>query len=936
MTGAENDREKTGPGNRPEPDAGPAPGRGEEANLNNRSTLRPGIKEPPGRPNEPVANDRPTVRPGAAEAVPPRAVRPESGERPPPAPRSVERVGDYELLERIAQGGMGVVYKARDTKLKRYVALKMIKSGERADAEDVKRFRREAKAAARLDHPNIVPVYEAGEHAGLLFFAMALVEGKSLAHRLARGPLPPREAAALVRAVAEAVAHAHARGVIHRDLKPSNILLDPDGRPRVTDFGIARCSGVDVSLRTVTGAMLGTPGYMAPEQVAGRLNEIGPASDVFGLGAVLYAALLAQPPFAATNLAETLSHVLTDGPVPPRQLNPSVPADLEVICLKCLRKRPAERYGSAGMLAEELRRFLGGEALGAPPSGAVRAGGRFGDYELLEELARGSVGVVFKARQRSSGRTVALKMIRAGELAIPEEVQHLRAESDALARLEHPGIVSVLEVGEGYYAMEFVEGKRLTKMLARGPLPPESAAKLTREVAEAVAHAHERGVFHNNLGPDNILLDLDGRLRVIDFGAAKAGRNEAGPATDVEALGRLLHTLLFGHPPVPGANLSGRLGVSVPNDLKTICRNCLEGGRSRRYATGQAVADDLRRFEAGQPPVRGIRRGLLSRIWPRLSRWRNERDHNSKMWQVSNLFAGDLVLVLLLVGLLAALMVLIAYQMTLRVGSGNSSNESKAAEAEIRKLDRGGLAYVQLGQYDRAVTVYSQLINRQPRVAWHWLGRGQCYAQQARWQDAAADYAKAYQIQPHLRPWDWLEHAYLLLQTSDTGGYRRLCMEMLDRFGEAEQEDPLAYLAHTCLLSPDALGDRGRVVQIAQRPFKEVRALRHRKPSYHVLALAHYRAGQYAEAIEAVRKATELDPNRAGHVRNWQVLAMAHHGLGQVEEARQWLEKAKQRIDRTNQNRPKESSRFAPPSWLWRDWLGCQMLQSEAEMLLKK
>jgi tetratricopeptide (TPR) repeat protein len=275
-------------------------------------------------------------------------------------------LGDYELLEEIAHGGMGAVYKARQVSLNRLVALKLILAGRLADDEDVRRFRREAEAAAQLDHPGIVPVYEVGEHNGQHYFSMGLVEGESLAHRVAGGPLPAREAAALVQAVAEAMAYAHAHGVIHRDLKPGNILVDQEGQPRVTDFGIAKRMTEDRG-QTRAGDVMGTPSYMPPEQAEGRPELIGPRSDVYSLGAVLYALLDGRPPFQAATVHETLRQVGDQEPIPPRRLNPSVPRDLETICLKCLEKKPERRSASAAALAEDLRRYLAEEPIRARP-----------------------------------------------------------------------------------------------------------------------------------------------------------------------------------------------------------------------------------------------------------------------------------------------------------------------------------------------------------------------------------------------------------------------------------------------------------------------------------------------------------------------------------------------------------------------------------------
>ena len=267
--------------------------------------------------------------------------------------------GDYELLAEIARGGMGVVYRARQVSLNRTVALKMILAGQLASETDVQRFRAEAEAAANLDHPGIVPIYEVGAHHDQHFFSMAFVDGQSLAERIHDGPLPADEAASIVHQIAIAVDHAHQQGVIHRDLKSANVVLDETGKPRITDFGLAKRG--DGSELTATGQILGTPSYMPPEQAAGKLDQVAETADIYSIGAVLYATLTGRPPFQAANPLVTLSQVLEEEPVPPRLLNPAVPKDLETICLKCLEKEPHRRYPSATELADDLQRYLNEE-----------------------------------------------------------------------------------------------------------------------------------------------------------------------------------------------------------------------------------------------------------------------------------------------------------------------------------------------------------------------------------------------------------------------------------------------------------------------------------------------------------------------------------------------------------------------------------------------
>ncbi len=285
------------------------------------------------------------------------APRPDDGPATQPG-----NFGDYELLGEVAHGGMGVVFRARQVRLNRLVALKLVLSGSFAGAAELRRFYQEAELAAGLDHPGIVPVFEFGEHEGRPFFSMGLIEGRSLAQAIASGPLPTRQAAELVRQIAEAVQYAHDRGVIHRDLKPANVLLDESSRPRVTDFGLARRFASDSEL-TATGQVMGTPSFMAPEQAQG--SSVGPPADVYALGAILYALLTGRPPFQAANPLETLAQVVAEEPAPPGRLNREVGRDLDAICLKALEKAPGERYASAADLSADLDRFLRGEPVAA-------------------------------------------------------------------------------------------------------------------------------------------------------------------------------------------------------------------------------------------------------------------------------------------------------------------------------------------------------------------------------------------------------------------------------------------------------------------------------------------------------------------------------------------------------------------------------------------
>jgi len=457
---------------------------GGDSSLHERETVTP--RRDPTIDLTPVVHDLPTtardegIHAGAAESEPLR----------------VRYFGDYEIVREIARGGMGVVFQARQVTLNRPVALKMILAGQLADDTDVRRFHTEAEAAANLDHPGIVPVYEVGQHEGQHYFSMAFVEGTSLSQRLADGPLPGRDAAGLVRRVAEAIQYAHERGVIHRDLKPANVLLDQSGNPRVTDFGLAKRVQSDSGL-TGSGQIMGTPSYMPPEQAGGRRGEVGPAADVYALGATLYALVTGRPPFQAATAMDTVIQVLSDEPVAPRRLNASVPRDVETICLKCLEKDPARRYPSAQALADDLGRYLAGEPIVARPvtrlERAVKWARRKPAIAALLALVTvvtlaGLSGVLWQWREAVQARGVAEhETIRAksqAELAerrrVEAELRRREAElarsqaQKRLAQIEKSNEIitsifadlDVRKVKEGTEPLEAVLAQRLVKAAA--------------------------------------------------------------------------------------------------------------------------------------------------------------------------------------------------------------------------------------------------------------------------------------------------------------------------------------------------------------------------------------------------------------------------------------------------------------------------------------
>src|SRR5262245_59379626 len=375
------------------------------------------------------ASSSPTVPPSQQTASCPSCGRPLDDGTRLSAPEGF--LTGYDFLGELGHGGMGVVYKARQVGLNRLVALKMIRAGAQASRSELARFKAEAEAVARLQHPNIVEIHEVGVQQGLPFFSLEFLEGGSLADRLRNGPLEPGLAAQLVEVLARAMHVAHQAGIVHRDLKPANVLLGrkpteeelragtlPLGVPKITDFGLAK--DLAQQGQTHSGDVLGTPSYMAPEQAAGKLRAIDARTDIYALGAILYECLTGRPPFRGATVLDTLEQVRKQEPVPVRQLQPKVPRDLETVCLKCLHKEPVRRYGTAQELAEELARFLRVEPVQAPLVGRLERAWRWCGRN---PLVAASVTVAVIALLAGSVASTLYAMKAENKRAIAEQAQ---------------------------------------------------------------------------------------------------------------------------------------------------------------------------------------------------------------------------------------------------------------------------------------------------------------------------------------------------------------------------------------------------------------------------------------------------------------------------------------------------------------------------------
>jgi serine/threonine-protein kinase len=435
-----------------------------------------------------------------SETFAPSGSFPEFLPGPPPGPvpaldlePAAPVIPGYEILGVLGRGGMGVVYRARQVELDREVALKMILAGGHAGPEERARFRSEALAIARLRHPHVVQIHEVGEHNGLPYFSLELMDAGSLAQRLGGKPLPAQPAAQLVETLARAVHTAHQQGILHRDLKPGNVLLTADGTPKIADFGLAkRLQGA--SGQTPAGAILGTPNYMAPEQAVGDNRPIGPAADVYALGAILYELLTGRPPFNAATPLDTIMLVVNQEPLPPRRPQPSVPRDLENICLKCLEKEPAKRYATALELAEDLGRFRAGEPIRAHPVGRMRRLAKWARRRPAA-AALGGVGLVliFGAGAGATWWAVARAALRADtEQAMNRalgQAEQLRDQARQMAAEEPVGVAAALAVWkQGVAAAEQAEG-----IGAAGLAGDETAGRAARLLHELRAGTEGAG-----------------------------------------------------------------------------------------------------------------------------------------------------------------------------------------------------------------------------------------------------------------------------------------------------------------------------------------------------------------------------------------------------------------------------------------------------------
>jgi len=523
-------------------------------------------------------------------------------------------VGHYRVLERLGGGGMGVVYKAEDLTLGRFVALKFLPPEMTRDADAKGRFLQEARTASLLDHPNICTVFEVAEaDEDQLFIVMACYEGETLKALLDRGALPVREAILLGTQILRGLGKAHAQNIVHRDIKPANVIVTSDNVAKILDFGLAKLAGSAHITKSKT--TLGTLAYMAPEQLLG--DPIGPPTDLWAAGVVLFEALTGQRPFRG-ELAQSIAYsIINEQPASILELRPDAPAELERILRKMLRKDPAQRYQRAEEVLVDLDplrtpcsgRMRSPGSRPARPRESLRAGARLGPFEIVEPIGSGGMGDVYRARDTRLDRQVAIKVLAPEFSDDVERKQRFQREAKTISSLSHPNICTLFDVGEqegtDYLVMEYLEGETLADRLTKGALLLTDVLKIGIQIGEALGKAHQQGIVHRDLKPGNVMLTNEGAVKLVDFGLAKdigavtsTPRHPSTPDKPLTAEGAIVGTLSYMAP----EQVEGR-EADARTDIFAFGAILYEMATGRRAFEGATKASLIVSILAKEPPL---------------------------------------------------------------------------------------------------------------------------------------------------------------------------------------------------------------------------------------------------------------------------------------------------------------------------------------------
>jgi serine/threonine protein kinase/tetratricopeptide (TPR) repeat protein len=898
-------------------------------------------------------------------------------------------VPGYTIERELGRGGMGVVYRARHERLRRVVALKVLLASGHASATDRARFRAEAEAVARLSHPHIVQVYDVGEHDGQPYLALEHVAGESLAKHLAGRPLPPHAAAELVEALARALHYAHERGVVHRDLKPANILLhndecrmtnderspnaearNPEGQgglppslgirhsfvirhssfviPKVTDFGLAKC--LDADGLTVSDAVLGTPGYMAPEQAEGRSKQVGPAADVYALGAILYECLTGRPPFVGANHLETLFQVKTAEPVPPTRMQPGLPRDLETVCLRCLAKEPGRRYPTAAELADDLSRFRADRPIRARRTAAWERAWRWCRRHPAPAGLTAALALTFL-----TGFAAVTAKWREAERARDDERQARQVADDraeevrqGLERLKAAN--ALLDRGRWYAGHERWDDAHAALSKAVALRPDHVSVRLERgelnahlglwdlaaaDFAEAFAlqepdttpHWYRHAVLRLHVG------DADGYRRVCRRMRERFGGTIHGP---------FAHELIRACALAPGDGVEWAPLVELAQNLDEEDRNWyslyLLGIAHYRAGQDEQAVRRLRESLTIQPdwsprfmgyPILALAhhrlgqaaeaREALDEAAQAIDRWTRTRyeSQGHYSWVIHR-------------GAAAAWPIawwdwleVLAYYREARQQLGLLPPSADPRLRVLRARAFAGLHWDAEAEAEYGAAL--PLLPQDPRVRleWHRI-RGYLLVHLYQWDRAAEEFARAGELDPE-DVYLWRFRAVALHAAGDEPAYRRVCAALMDRFEKVEKPNLANNVLLACTLRPDALADPTRLL-----PLVRVAA-----PCFpggaQVGGAALYRAGRYEEAVRCLEAAART--YRLG-AWEWCFLTMAHHRLGHADEARRCRDEAARWIEEANRHQGDDPAENRPAWAGWHEWVAYPLLLHEADAVL--
>lgn len=860
----------------------------------------------------------------------------------------------YYIEGVVGSGGMGVVYRARQVKLNRSVAIKMLLAGGYAGPHELERFKREAESVAAICHPNIVQVFDAGECDGHPYFVMEFVEGGSLAQQLDGRPRPPAEAASHITTLARAVHAAHAGGIMHRDLKPANILVSADGTLKIADFGLARRSDQPdlAGPLTIAGTHLGTPSYMAPEQAAGAAPGFCPLIDIYALGAILYEMLTGRPPFRGESAAETERQVLNDEPVPPARLNPRVPRDLQTICLKCLQKDPARRYGSAADLAEDLERLQRGDPILARPVGMPeralkwcrrRPSATAAIAVSVFTLAAATAGGVWLQRAEHARHTERVVRQESARSAIESALPLLERLARGQQWAEGAGVLSTARTRLGE-----AESPDLESRLAFAENNFEVARELDR-IRQSFPEPVEVGYsFHTAREAYSRLFTQIGIGRGTDVDMA-AARIRESPLQELllTALDTAAFTELFSSNDVERGRLLAVARTAAPDPWQDRFRS-LETWRD--LTSLQTLVRDAP-LAAPAPPVHQlVIVGLLlsnlgtNEVTIEILQEAQLRDP-SDFWvnlELGNahIRAGNRAQALQFFRTAAALkpthfVVWTTLGHTLLVdGSPEEALAPLRKAVQIQPSYPASwqnllIALADLERWDEAHAVAREAVAANPSDAalaggqdWlHWR-RARVAATRREWSSAADSYTLATSGRFANNGEAWFELAAVQVLAGDAAAFRTVCNSMLERCENAGLRKFLA--ARACTLAPLSEEVLARATRLGMEELVQNAGAHWSLTARGALA---FREGRAADAIRTFEESLEADQDPLHALINWVWLARAHLSVGQFDVAQQWLAKAGTWLDQS-ENKPERIHLH--------DWLEAQILQREVEFHLTR